>query len=224
MEREYISIEDILASAQNSNKDFSIKGRFLITDVLKKTSKIGKPYYNIKLKDTTGKLNAKRFTSGESEFKFLNTIYLVGNIVEFQGIYQNEWNSLNINTEELILRVMEEFPQRIQKDNVDYFLQENLALINNKLGELIKINKFGTQIHIKSYINDVIKSGFANPSNRRIKLLKKSYEQHTEGWSEDKREKFYNDYTRTIRHYEAMRPSKWKRWGSRLFKLISLIR
>lgn len=227
MEREYISIEDIIASAQGSINNFSINGRFLITSVIKKTTINGKPYFNITLKDKTGNLNAKRFTSGESEFESLNNIYLLGNIVELEGIYQYEWDSVKIAAEKLIKSFIKELPHEIQDENVENFLQKNLALLKNqkdKFDELIKIIEFEVTILIKLYINDVIKPIFENPSNRKIKELKKSTEQHIEGWSENKREEFINEYSRTIKRYEDLQPSKWKKWISCLIRLISVLR
>lgn len=99
MEKEYISVKDIIASAQLSMNDFPINGRFLIIDVVEKIARNNKPYFNIRLKDRTGNLSAKRFTSGENEFESLKSIYLEGNIVEIEGIYQHDWDSVKINNE-----------------------------------------------------------------------------------------------------------------------------
>lgn len=217
MEREYILIEDIIASAQGSI-NFSINGKFLITSVIKRTTINGKPYFNIKLKDKTGDLNAKRFTSGKSEFESLSTIYLLGNLVEFEGIYQYKWDSVKITNEKLIKSFTEEnFPQ---KNHLLALIKEQ----NDKFDGLIKIAEFSATIHIRSYINDLIKPFFENPNKRNIKKLKKSIEQHIEGWPEDIREEFFNEYSRTIKRYEDMQPLKWKKWGSNLLKIISLLR
>ena len=217
MKREYILIEDIIASAQGSI-NFSINGKFLITSVIKKTTINGKPYFNIKLKDKAGDLNAKRFTSGKSEFEFLSTIYLLGNLVELEGIYQYEWDSVKITDEKLIKSFTEEnFPP---KNHLLALIKEQ----NEKFDELIKITEFKAKIHIKSYINDLIKPFFENPNKRNIKKLKKSIEQYIEGWPEENREEFFNEYSRTIKRYEDMQPLKWKKWGSNLLKIISFFR
>jgi len=121
MEREYISIEDIITSAQGSINDFFIKGRFLIISVREKIARNGTPYYSLSLEYKTGKLNANRFTSGELEFGSLNAIYLVGNIIEIEGIYQNEWNSMKIFTEKLIESIIEELPNENQDINEENF-------------------------------------------------------------------------------------------------------
>jgi len=218
MEREHILIEDIIASAQGSINNLPINGEFLITNVIKKIAINRKPYFNIKLKDKTGNLNAKRFTSGESEFEYLNNIYMLGNIVELEGIYQYEWDSVKITAEKLIKSFTEELPH--EKNHL-------LALIkkqNEKFDELIKITEFSVTIHIKSYINDLIKPFFENPSNRKIKKLKKSIEQHIEFWPEDNREEFFNEYSRSLNRYEDMQPLKWKKWGSNLLKIIAVLR
>ena len=204
MEREHISIKA-------SINDFFIRGRFRIISVREKIARNGTSYYSLNLKNKTGKLNAKRFTSGESEFKSLNDKYLVGNIIEIEGIYQNEWNSMKIFTEKLIVSIIGEPPH------------ENQEQIN-KLDELIKLAKLGTTIHIKSYINDLIKYFFDNASNRKIREFKKSIGHYIEVWPEDKRDELWNEYSRTIGRYEAMQPSKWKKWGCRLIKLISILR
>ena len=95
MEKKFMSVEDFAISAQ----DFSIKRRFLITNVVKKMASNGTKYYFLTLKDNTGKLNAKRFTNGEIEFRSLNSIYLIGNFIEIEGIYQYRWQSMKIFTE-----------------------------------------------------------------------------------------------------------------------------
>ena len=227
MEREYISIEDIITSAQGSINDFFIKGRFLIISVREKIARNGTPYYSLSLEYKTGKLNANRFTSGELEFGSLNAIYLVGNIIEIEGIYQNEWNSMKIFTEKLIESIIEELPNENQDINEENFHKKNLTLLENqidKIDELIKLTKLGTTIRIKSYINDLVKSVFDNASFRKIRKFKKSIEQHIEVWPEDKRDEFWNEYSRTIERYEALQPPKWKKWGSHLIKLISVLR
>jgi len=102
MEKEYISVKDIIASAQLSMNDFLINGRFLITDVVENVARNDKPYFNIKLKDKTGNLSAKRFTSGENEFESLKSIYLEGNIVEIEGNYPHDWDSVKVNNENML--------------------------------------------------------------------------------------------------------------------------
>ncbi|GAH35762.1 unnamed protein product, partial [marine sediment metagenome] len=161
------------------------------------------------------KLNAKRFTSGDFEFESLSTIYSLGNIVELEGIYQYEWNSVKITSEKLIKSSSEELPSEIH------------ALIkkqNDKFDQLIKITEFEATILIKTYINNIIKPFFKNPSNRKIKKLMKSIEQHIKVWPENKREEFCSEYCRTIKRYEDMQPSKWKKWVSNLIRLISVLR
>jgi len=69
MEKEYISVEDIIASAQVSINNFLINGRFLVISVVEKTTKYNKPYFTLKLKDKTGNQSAKRSTKGDIEFE-----------------------------------------------------------------------------------------------------------------------------------------------------------
>ena len=102
MEKEPISIEDIIASAQLSTNDFLINGRFLITNMVERTARNDKPYFNLQLKDKTGNMSAKRFTRGESEFESLKSIYLEGVIIEIEGVYQHDWDSVKINNERVL--------------------------------------------------------------------------------------------------------------------------
>lgn len=227
MEREYISIEDIIASAQSSTIDFLIKGRFLINSVRGEIANNGTSYYNLNLKCKMVNLSAKRFTSDQLEFGSLNVIYLVGNIIEIEGIYQYKWHSVKITSEKLIESVMEDLPLENYDNNGRNLHEEKLALLKNqsdKFDELIKLIKFGTTIQIKSYINDVIRPIFDVASNKKIKEFKKSIEKHINIWPEDRREEFWNEYSRSIGRYEAMQPAKWKKWGARLLKLISVLR
>lgn len=108
----------------------------------------------------------------------------------------------------------------ILDDRIFSLLQEQIE----KFDKLIKISEFSAKIHIKSYINDLIKPFFENPSNRKIRKLKKSFEQYIEDLPKEKREEFYKEYSRTIRRYEEMQPSKWKKWGTHLIKLVSILR
>lgn len=211
MERESMSIEDISASTQDSINDFYIRGSFRIIGVRKKIARNGTSYYSLNLKHKTGKLNAKRFTNGDTEFESLNTIYLVGNNVEIEGVYQYEWHSMKINTEKLIGSVIKEFSQKNQ-DHID------------KLDELIILTQFGTTIQIKSYINDVINSYFNKASNKKAKEFKKFIGQYMDFWPKDRKDEICNEYYRTIERYEDMQQPRWKKWGSRLIQLISVIR
>jgi len=217
LEREFMSIEDIITSAQGSLNDFSIKGKFLITNVKRKIAINRNLYYKITLKDKTGNLDAIRFTNRKSEVESLNSIYLKGSIIEIEGIYQCEWKSMKIYKEKLIENFKEQRPHKIQNLNVENILKNELA----PLKELIKL---GTIIQRKSYINDVIKPIFDNLSSRKIKQLKKSFEQEIEGWPIEKREEFRYDYAKTFERYESMQPSKWKKWSSNIFKLFSILR
>ncbi len=211
MERESVSIEDIITSAQGSINDFIIKEKFQIISVRKKIAKNGTSYFSLTLKHKTGSLHAKRFTSGELEFNSINFIYLVGNIVKIEGIYQPEWLSIKIVTEKLVEGPIKEV------------LSENQNWID-KINDLIKITKFGTTIQIKSYVNDVINPYFSNASNKKVKEFKRFIEQHIGIWPEDCQFEFCKEYYKTIGRYEDMQLPKWKKWGSRLIQLISGLR
>ena len=168
-------------------------------------------------------MNAKRFTSGESEFDSLKQIYLVGNIIEIAGIYQYKWNSIKIFNEKLIKSVKEEKAQK-NGENFNYKKKVSLKDKNEKIDELLELTRFGTTIQIKSYINDYIKSVFDHASRRKIREFKKTIKQHIENWPKDRRDELCNEYSRIIEHYENLQPSWWKKWGSGLIKLISVLR
>jgi len=116
----------------------------------------------------------------------------------------------------------EESPQELQDESNDIvmFFKE----ITNKFDELIEMVKFSNLVHIKSLINDEIKPYFKKASKKKIKKLKKSIEQHIEIWPEEKRKEFYEEYFRTIKRYEELQPPEWKKYGSGLLKLFSILR
>lgn len=146
----------------------------------------------------------------------------------------------NFNFYDLVLEEKERYIQELQgnitkrphENQIE--LEEKLTLDNrilsllkkqiDKFDKLIKISEFSAIIHIKSYINDLIRPFFRNPSNKKIKKLKKSIEQHIEGWPKERREEFFKEYFRTIRRFEEIQPTKWKKWGKNLLKIISLLR
>jgi hypothetical protein len=226
MEREYISIEDITDSTQSFFTDFLIKGSFQITNVSRRLAKNGTPYYNIKLKSKFGNLRASRFTHGHIEFESLNFIYLVGNVIEIEGIYQYKWHSVKITSEKqndsfiktLHLNNPEEEGFNLQKENTP--LLENQ---NDKLDELIKLYKFGTTIQIKSYINDMIKPIFNKASKKKIKEFEEFIEKQLETWPEDRRNEILEEFFRTLGRYKSIQPTKWRKLGLYLLKLISLL-
>ena len=88
---------------------------------------------------------------------------------------------------------------------------------------LIKLYKFGTTIQIKSYINDMIKPIFNKPSKKKIKEFEEFIEKQLETWPEDRRNDVLEEFFRTLERYKAMQPTKWRKWGSYLLKLISLL-
>ena len=124
---------------------------------------------------------------------------------------------------------LEESPQELQDENVNSILSKDEILIllkdqNDKFDELLKLIGFSNEIQIKSFINDQVKPSFENPSKKKIKKLKKSLEQYVEDWPEEKREELFNEYLKTIKRYEELQPPKWKKYGSTLLKLASVIK
>ena len=124
---------------------------------------------------------------------------------------------MKIFTEKLIESIAKTLQLEVQNRSMENFLRKELA----PLKELIKV---GISIQRKSYINDVIKPIFRNLSNRKINQLKNFFKNEIEGCSIENRGEFYNDFTKTFERYENMQPSKWKKLGSNLFKLLSVLR
>ena len=156
MEKENISVEDIITSAQASMNDFPINGRFLITSIVEKTTKYDKPYFNLKLKDKTGSLSAKRFTRGETEFESLKSIYLEGNIVEIEGVYQHEWDSVKIKNERLLepyeVEPNEfEEPSNINIDELISTLMDTIDSIQNRHLKLLLLLIFDEDEILQAY-------------------------------------------------------------------------
>jgi len=124
---------------------------------------------------------------------------------------------------------LEESPQELPEESKDSVFSKDdilsfLKELSVQFEKLVKLTELTTAIHIKSFINDQIKPFFENPSKKKIKKLKKSIEHHIEFWPEDKREEFFNEYSRTIKRYEELQPPKWKIYGKGLLKLIPLLR
>ncbi len=227
MEKECISIEDVITSTQGSTNDFFINNKFQIISKSKSIASNGTPYYHLILKFKTGQLKANRFTNGDLEFDSLSAIYLEGNIIDVEGKYQNKYRSMKIFNEKLIESNKEDIPDENSYKNGELYHKKTLSLLqdqNEKIGELVKLNKLRTTISIKSLINDVIKPIFDNPSNKKIRNFKKYYKNHIDFWPVDRQDEVLNDYSRTIRRYEVMQSPRWKTWCSRLIKLIAILR
>lgn len=221
MEREYISTQSFFT-------DFLIKERFLVTNVSRRIAKNGTLYYNISLTHKLGILNAKRFTNSRLEFESLNSIYLVGNFVEIEGIYQYEWHSVKITSEKIIENIIEKHSPEIHEENGFDLQKEKLTVLKNhsgKFDELIRLFKLGTTIQIKSHIDDMVKSHFPKATKKKIKEFQK-YIEDVEylKWPEDRQDEFLEEYYSVVGRYKAMQPAKWRKWGSYLLKLISLLR
>ncbi|GAH62481.1 unnamed protein product, partial [marine sediment metagenome] len=123
---------------------------------------------------------------------------------------------------------LEKITYQNQIENNKNSIQEKiLALLKtqiSRLDKLIEVSEFSATIHYKSYINDLIKPFFKNPSKRKIRKLKNSFEKYIEDLPDIKKVMFINEYYRTIKRYKDMRPSKWKKWGNYLLKIIPLLR
>ncbi len=99
-----------------------------------------------------------------------------------------------------------------------------LRSLISKFDKLIEVSEFTATIHYKSFINDLIKPFFRNPSKKKIRKLKNSLEKYIEDLPDVKKVEFINEYFRTIKRYKDMQPSKWKKWGNYLLKILPLLR
>lgn len=222
MEREYIT------RSRGFSTDLLIRGRFLITEVVRKIAINETPYYNIILNYEIGNLNAKRFTNGQSEFDSLNSLYLVGNIIEIEGIYQNKFHSVKILSEKFIESVEKKKFSSLQENSEVNFQKGKLSALKMyaaKLDELINLFEFGTSIQIKSYFNDLLQSHFSTMSKKKRKEFQKFIEELIcLQWPKERHYEFLREFRSAIEMFKLLQPAKWRKWGSFLFKLISIIR
>lgn len=162
MEKEYILVEDIIALAQVTLNDFPINGKFLITSVVEKSTKYNTPYLNINLKDKTGEIRAKRFTRGLTEFKSIKLIYLEGNVVETEGIYQNEWDSVKINHERLLESY--EYDTNDYEESSDINVDKLTSTLMNTI-DLIENNYLKNLLTLIFGDNDIWQAYFECPAS-----------------------------------------------------------
>lgn len=99
-----------------------------------------------------------------------------------------------------------------------------LRSLISKFDKLIEVSEFSATIHFKSFINDLIEPFFRNPSKKKMRKLKNAFEKYIEDLPDEKKGEFINEYFRTINRYKDMQPSKWKKWGNYLIKIIPLLR
>lgn len=152
MEIKVNSVEEIIKSAHEYINNFRLHGKFLIINVIEKIAKNNKPYISLDLKDKTGVMRAKRFTNGNNEFNSLKSIYIEGNAIEIEGIYQYKWGSVNIKNEILLksdeyeLSDFEE-PTDINLESLKKTLMDTIDLIEDDyLKKILEMIFFDEQI------------------------------------------------------------------------------
>ncbi|MHA1293480.1 MAG: HD domain-containing protein [Promethearchaeota archaeon] len=96
---ETLKAEDIFSKVKNATDDFYFKSTLQITGVEIRQTKQGNPYFVINLRDKTQELKVKKFVNLENgeNFEDLRKILDIGNIIEFTGKFQKNWNSIQIN-------------------------------------------------------------------------------------------------------------------------------
>ena len=78
-------------------------------------------------------------------------------------------------------------------------------------------------ILMRTYINQSLKPFLNKPTKRQFKKLKSMVDSYKDGWPVDLWESFVKDYHRVLEQCKKMQPSKWKRWGNVLMKLVTII-
>ncbi len=142
---EFLTANEIIIKAKESPNDFNFKTRLFIVKHVKKTTKQGKPYLNITLRDTTGEIpNFIRWTSGEKEFiKVLNE-FEIGNILEFSAKFDKKYGSSAItnyrilNSTEYDIKDYVESPKIDGSALYDEITKTISKLYNKKLKELLE--------------------------------------------------------------------------------------
>ncbi len=142
---EFLTANEIIIKAKESPSDFNFKTRLFIVKHVKKTTKQGKPYLNITLRDTTGEIpNFIKWTSGEKEFiKVLNE-FEIGNILEFSAKFDKKYGSSAIinyrilNSTEYDIKDYVESPKIDGSALYDEITKTISKLHNKKLKELLE--------------------------------------------------------------------------------------
>ncbi|KKN27461.1 hypothetical protein LCGC14_0864470 [marine sediment metagenome] len=144
--------------------------------------------------------------------------------------------AIDLDSKEEILKEILELVIKEKKKALDEKLPKNQKVVNinsilpllramiSRFDKFIEISQFSATIHFKSFINDLIKPFFRNPSKKKIKKLKNSLENYFKDLPDETKVEFINEYNRTIRRYKDMQPSKWKTWGNYLLKIMPILR
>ncbi len=146
---EYLTISDIISQAKRSQRDFQFNSKLQVIDKSISYTKDKKPYLILRMRDITGELSKiKKWTENEDELNLYDNLFDIGNIIELNGQYQSNWNSIVINTakklnknqfnlEEFVVSPISNQERLIEK------LNETLSKINNKFLKELLENIFG---------------------------------------------------------------------------------
>ena len=111
-----------------------------------------------------------------------------------------------------------------ESEVLKYFPEINSTFQKEFLSEIRGLRRDQIFIHTKKFIDDHIRWFFENPSKKKINKLEFLIPDHVEGWPEDHKQFFIEEYKRTIERYKIFQPAKWKKWFKHLINLIPLFR
>ncbi len=78
-------------------------------------------------------------------------------------------------------------------------------------------------ILMKSYIHESVKPFLDKPSKKKLKKLEEMVNTYKDDWPDEFWQSFVKEYRRIIEQFKELQPSKWRKWGKILMKLITLI-
>lgn len=203
-----IFIARIIESSQDFTSEYPVTGTFSITRVTRRNAINNTTFYEIEMENLLEQFTARRFTKDQCEFESLKLIYVTGNTINIEGVFQKRFEAVKI------------YSEHIMKVSA---IQNNL-IRNEKLEELIKISKLGTTVLIKTYVNDLITPVFYHPSKKKFKKLKKFFEENLDSWPEEMRGEILGEFHQALERFKGLQPAKWKKWGGYIYKILSLIR
>ncbi|MHA1272861.1 MAG: HD domain-containing protein [Promethearchaeota archaeon] len=140
---DYLKAKDILEKGRKASEDFSYKSKLQVLKVDIKRTRSDRPYLEMTLGDITGKVyKFRKWCENDDDLKRNLKIFQIGNIIEFEGKFQNEYKSTVIK-----------IARKLSDD--EFEIEEFLPNINDKAEALIK------------ELNDTI-SKIKNPFYKRL--------------------------------------------------------
>lgn len=86
---EFLKADDIILKATTSQSNFNFKTRLQVIEQFQKTTKHGKPYIIVTLRDSTNELRSvKKWIDNENDLEAQSQKLAVGNVLEIDGTYE----------------------------------------------------------------------------------------------------------------------------------------